>query len=127
ESERRQKEFQERSALFNTALDADEVVGQLLASEGFASLEEIAFVEPDELASIEGFDEETAAELQQRARDYLDKLEAEHDEERKTLGVADELKEIPGLTSSMLVALGKDDVKTIEDFAGYVPDDLVGW
>jgi len=127
ESERRQKEFQERSALFNTALDADEVVGQLLASEGFASLEEIAFVEPDELASIEGFDEETAAELQQRARDYLDKLETEHDEERKKLGVADELKEIPGLTSSMLVALGKDGVKTVEDFAGYVPDDLVGW
>ncbi|MBN9026576.1 MAG: transcription termination/antitermination protein NusA, partial [Rhizobiales bacterium] len=127
ESERRQKEFQERSALFNTALDADEVVGQLLASEGFASLEEIAFVEPDELASIEGFDEETAAELQQRARDYLDRLESEHDEERKSLGVLDELKEIPGLTSSMLVALGKDGVKTIEDFAGYVPDDLVGW
>ncbi|WP_018182273.1 transcription termination factor NusA [Kaistia granuli] len=127
ESERRQKEFQERSSLFNTALDADEVVGQLLASEGFASLEEIAFVEPEELASIEGFDDETAAELQQRARDYLDKLEAEHDEERKTLGVTDELKEIPGLTSSMLVALGKDGVKTIEDFAGYVPDDLVGW
>ncbi|MBZ9938890.1 transcription termination factor NusA [Mesorhizobium sp. BR1-1-16] len=127
ESERRQKEFQERSTLFNTALDADEVVGQLLASEGFASLEEIAFVEQDELASIEGFDEETAAELQQRARDYLDRIEAEHDEERKVLGVADELKELAGMTSSMLVALGKDGIKTMEDFAGYVPDDLVGW
>ena len=127
ESERRQKEFQERSSLFNTALDADEVVGQLLASEGFASLEEIAFVDQDELASIEGFDEETAAELQQRARDYLDRIEAEHDEERKVLGVADELKELSGMTSSMLVALGKDGIKTIEDFAGYVPDDLVGW
>ncbi len=127
ESERRQKEFLERSSLFNTALDADEVVGQLLASEGFASLEEIAFVDPEELASIEGFDEETAAELQQRARDFLDKLEAEHDEERKTLGVADELKELPGMTTSMLVALGRDGIKTIDDFAGYVPDDLVGW
>ncbi|HWJ74896.1 MAG TPA: transcription termination factor NusA [Kaistia sp.] len=127
ESERRQKEFQERSTLFNTALDADEVVGQLLASEGFASLEEIAFVEQDELASIEGFDEETAAELQQRARDYLDRIEAEHDEERKVLGVADELKELAGMTSSMLVALGRDGIKTMEDFAGYVPDDLVGW
>lgn len=127
ESERRQKEFQERSALFNTALDADEVVGQLLASEGFASLEEIAFVDAGELASIEGFDEETAAELQQRARDFLDRLEAEHDEERKALGVSDALKELPGMTTSMLVALGRDAIKTVEDFAGYVPDDLVGW
>ncbi len=101
-----------------TALDVDEVVGQLLASEGFASLEEIAFVELEELASIEGFDEETASELQQRARDYLDRIEAEHDEERKTLGVADELKELEGMTSSMLVALGKDGIKTMEDFAG---------
>lgn len=127
ESERRQKEFQERSTLFNAALDADEVVGQLLASEGFASLEEIAFVDPEELASIEGFDDETASELQQRARDYLEKLETEHDEERQKLGVSDELKELPGMTTSMLVALGKDGIKTIDDFAGYVPDDLVGW
>ena len=127
ESERRQKEFQERSNLFNTALDADEVVGQLLASEGFASLEEIAFVDADELASIEGFDEDTAAELQQRAREYLDRLEAEHDEERKKLGVADELREVPGITTAMLVALGKDGIKTVDDFAGSVPDDLVGW
>ena len=127
ESERRQKEFQERSALFNTALDADEVVGQLLASEGFASLEEIAFVDPEELASIEGFDEETAGELQQRAREYLERLEAEHDEERKQLGVEDDLRELPGMTSSMLVALGKDGIKTMDDFAGSVPDDLVGW
>ncbi|MBN9020097.1 MAG: transcription termination/antitermination protein NusA [Rhizobiales bacterium] len=127
ESERRQKEFQERSALFNEALDADEVVGQLLASEGFASLEEIAFVDSEELASIEGFDEETAAELQQRARDFLEKLEAEHDAERQKLGVSDELRELPGMTTAMLVELGKDGVKTMEDFAGSVPDDLVGW
>ncbi len=127
ESERRQKEFQERSQLFVTALDVDEVVGQLLASEGFASVDEIAFVEPDELASIEGFDEETANELQMRAREYLEKLEAEQDAERKELGVEDELKEIPGVTTAMLVALGKDDIKTVEDFAGSVPDDLIGY
>jgi N utilization substance protein A len=127
ESERRQKEFQERSQLFVTALDVDEVVGQLLASEGFASVDEIAFVEPDELASIEGFDEETANELQMRAREYLEKLEAEQDAARKELGVEDELKEIPGVTTAMLVALGKDDVKTVEDFAGSVPDDLIGY
>ncbi|HZP21393.1 MAG TPA: transcription termination factor NusA [Bauldia sp.] len=127
ESERRQKEFQERSQLFITALDVDEVVGQLLASEGFASIEEIAFVELDELAGIEGFDEDTAVELQTRARDYLAKLEAEQDEERKALGVEDALKEVPGVSTAMLVALGKGDVKTVEDFAGLVPDDVVGW
>jgi len=127
ESERRQKEFQERSQLFVTALDVDEVVGQLLASEGFASVEEIAFVELDELASIEGFDEDTAVELQNRAREYLAKLEAAQDEERRALGVEDAVKEIPGVTTAMLVALGKGEVKSVEDFAGLVPDDVVGW
>jgi N utilization substance protein A len=127
ESERRQREFQERSALFIQALDVDEVVGQLLASEGFTSVDEIAFVELDDLSGIEGFDEETAVELQTRARDYLARLEAEQDEERKALGVEDALKEVAGVTTSMLVALGKADVKTVEDFAGLIPDDLVGW
>ncbi len=127
ESERRQKEFQDRSTLFIEALDVDEVVGQLLASEGFASIQEIAFVEPDELASIEGFDEETAAELQVRAREYLEKLEAEQDEERKKLGVEDALKDVPGITTAMMVALGKADIRTLEDFAGSIPDELVGW
>jgi N utilization substance protein A len=127
ESERRQKEFQERSTLFITALDVDEMVGQLLASEGFTSIEEIAFVEPEEIASIEGFDEVTAGELQTRASEYLEKLDAELDIERKSLGVADALKEIPGMTTGMLVALGRNDIKTMEDFAGAVPDELTGY
>jgi N utilization substance protein A len=127
ESERRQKEFQERSQLFVTALDVDEVVGQLLASEGFASVEEIAFVDINDLAGIEGFDEETANELQSRAREYLDRLEAEQDAERKSLGVEDALKDVPGITTAMLVALGKNGIKTVEDFAGSVPDELTGW
>jgi len=127
ESERRQKEFQERSQLFIAALDVDEVVGQLLASEGFASAEEIAYVDIDDLAAIEGFDEGTANELQTRAREYLDKLEAEQDAERKALGVEDSLKEVAGVTTAMLVALGKNDIKTLEDFAGAVPDELTGW
>ena len=127
ESERRQKEFQDRSQLFITALDVDEVVGQLLASEGFATVEEIAYVDIDDLASIEGFDDETANELQTRAREYLDKLEAEQDEERRALGVEDALKGVPGITTGMLVALGKADIKTLEDFAGSVADDLTGW
>jgi N utilization substance protein A len=127
ESERRQKEFAERTQLFTGALDVDEMVAQLLASEGFANVEEVAFVEIDELASIEGFDEDTAEELQTRAREYLEKIEAEQDEERRSLGVADELKSIPGLTTPMLVALGKNDIKSLEDLAYCAVDDLVGW
>jgi transcription termination factor NusA, C-terminal duplication len=127
ESERRQKEFTERSALFMEALDVDEMVAQLLASEGFSSVEELAYIELDEIASIEGFDEETAAEIQNRAVEYLAEIDRKFDEERVALGVADELYEIPGLTAAMLVALGKEDIKTVEDFAGCAADDLVGW
>ena len=127
ESERRQKEFDERTRVFMKAIDVDEVVGRLLASEGFRSVEDLAFVEPTELASIEGFDEDTALEIQNRAKAYLERVELENEARRKELGVADELKEIDGITSEMLVRLGENDVKTIEDFAGCVPDDLVGW
>ena len=127
ESERRQKEFVERTDAFMQALDVDEVVGQLLASEGFRSVEELAYVEPTELASIEGFDEDTANEIQTRARDHLARIEAEFDARRKELGVADELKEIDGVTTPMLVKLGENDVKTVEDLAGCATDDLVGW
>jgi len=127
ESERRQKEFVERTNNFMQALDVDEVVGQLLASEGFRSVEELAYVEATELASIEGFDEETAQEIQTRARDYLARIEGEQDARRKELGVADELHEINGVTSAIMVKLGENDVKTIEDLAGCATDDLVGW
>ncbi|HEV7253241.1 MAG TPA: transcription termination factor NusA [Mesorhizobium sp.] len=127
ESERRQKEFQERTELFMGALDVDEMVGQVLASEGFSSVEELAYVEVDEIAGIDGFDEETAAEIQARAREHLERVEAEHDARRVELGVSDELREIPGITTAMMVTLGEDGVKTVEDFAGYAVDDLVGW
>jgi transcription termination/antitermination protein NusA len=127
ESERRQAEFAERSAKFMEALDVDEVIAQLLASEGFTSVEEVAFVEPVEISSIEGFDEETANEIQTRAREHLEKLEAELDAKRKALGVADELMEVPGLNTAMLVALGENGVKTIEDLADCATDDLAGW
>ena len=109
------------------ALNVDEVVGQLLASEGFGSVEELAAVEAKEIASIEGFDEETATELQSRARAYLAQIEAEFDEKRKALGVDDALKEVPGVTTQMLVALGENGVKTVEDLAGCATDDLAGW
>ncbi|MAS11786.1 MAG: transcription termination/antitermination protein NusA [Nitratireductor sp.] len=127
ESSRRQKEFTERSSLFMEALNVDEMVGQVLASEGFTSVEEVAYVDSGEIASIDGFDEETAEEIQTRAREYLERIEGELDAKRQELGVEDELREIPGMTTAMMVAVGEDGVKTIEDFAGYAVDDLVGW
>ncbi|XHC00363.1 transcription termination factor NusA [Nitratireductor sp. ac15] len=127
ESSRRQKEFTERSSLFMEALNVDEMVGQVLASEGFTSVEEVAYVESGEIASIDGFDEETAEEIQTRAREYLERIEFEFDAKRQELGVEDELREVPGMTTAMMVAVGEDGVKTIEDFAGYAVDDLVGW
>jgi N utilization substance protein A len=127
ESEHRQAEFENRTKLFVDALNLDEVVGQLLASEGFNSVQELAIVDEKELAGIEGFDEDTAQELQTRARDYLAKEEADLDAARQELGVADDLKEIPGITTAMLVKLGENEVKTVEDLAGCASDDLVGW
>ena len=109
------------------ALDVDETVAQLLASEGFRTVEEIAYVEARELATIEGFDAETAEEIQARALGHLARIETEHDDARKALGVADELKEIDGITTPMLVKLGQNGVQTIEDLAGCASDDLIGW
>jgi N utilization substance protein A len=127
ESERRQKEFAERTRLFMDALDVDEVVAQLLATEGFSTVEEIAYVGVDEIARIEGFDEETAEEIQARANSHLEALEAAQDAERRELGVEDALREVPGVTTAMMVALGKDGIKTVDDLAGCATDDLVGW
>jgi N utilization substance protein A len=127
ESERRQTEFENRTKVFVDALNLDEVVGQLLASEGFGSIEELAMVDQKEIASIEGFDEDTARELQERAREYIAAQEAELDNKRKELGVEDALKDVPGITTKMLVALGENGVKTVEDLAGCATDDLVGW
>jgi N utilization substance protein A len=127
ESERRQREFAERTQLFQEALDVDEVIAQLLVTEGFAAVEDVAYVEPEEIASIEGFDEDTAEELQARAREYLEKEAAELDAKRRELGVEDGVLEVEGVTLPMAVALGQAEIKTVEDLAGLVPDDLRGW
>src|SRR6267378_209852 len=127
ESERRQADFENSTRVFMEALNVDEVVGQLLASEGFTSVEELALVDVRELASIEGFDDETATELQNRAREYLEQLEGELENKRKELGVDDALKTVPGVTSKMLVKFGENEIKTVEDLAGCATDDLVGW
>ncbi len=127
ESERRQKEFSERSTILMEALDVDEVIAQLLVTEGFTSVEEVAFVDVNEIAHIEGFDEATANEIQTRAREYLDKIEAERDAKRRELGVADELATVPGVTTAMMVAFGENGIKTVEDLADCATDDLTGW
>ena len=127
ESERRQTEFVERTALFMEALDVDEMIAQLLASEGFATVEEVAYVPVEEITYIEGFDEETAQEIQNRARDHLDRENEKLDAQRKEMGVGDDLAAMEGLTPAMLVRLGENDIKSLEDFAGCVTDDLTGW
>ena len=127
ESERRQKEFTERTQLLMDSLDVDEVIAQLLVTEGFATVEEVAFVELSEIANIEGFDEGTAEQIQTRAREYLEQQETERDTKRRELGVADELAEVQGVTSSMMVAFGEKGIKSLEDLADCATDDLIGW
>ncbi|MBA4091746.1 MAG: transcription termination/antitermination protein NusA [Sphingobium sp.] len=124
-SEKRQKEFVSRSELFQNELDVDETLSQLLVAEGFGELEEVAYVEIDELAAIEGFDDELAGELQNRALEALERREQAAREERTNLGVEDALAEMPHLTEAMLVTLGKAGIKTLDDLADLATDELV--
>jgi N utilization substance protein A len=126
ESARRQAEFELRTKLFMDNLDLDEFFAQLLVSEGFTNLEEVAYVELDELLVIDGVDEDTAGELQARARDVLEAQNKAAMEAAHELGVEDSLVEFDGLTPQMLEALAKDDVKTLEDFATCADWELAG-
>ena len=126
ESQRRQAEFAERTKLFVEALDLDEFFAQLLVAEGFTSLEEVAYVDLDELLSIEGVDEGTAEELQARARDFIEEQNRKAMEVARELGVEDSLVEFEGLTPQMIEALAKDGVKTLEDFATCADWELAG-
>ena len=126
ESARRQKEFEARTGLFMETLDLDEFFAQLLVSEGFTNLEEVAYVEVDELLVIDGVDESTAGELQARARDYLEAQNKAALENARSLGVEDSLVEFEGLTPQMIEALAKDGVKTLEDFATCADWELAG-
>jgi transcription termination/antitermination protein NusA len=126
ESERRQAEFAERTGLFVTALDLDEFFAQLLVSEGFTNLEEVAYVDLEELLVIEGVDEGTAAELQARARDYLEAQNKKAIDAARALGVEDSLFAFEGLTPQMIEALANDGIKTLEDFATCADWELAG-
>ncbi len=126
ESKRRQAEFEERTHLFMNSLDLDEFFAQLLVAEGFTSLEEVAYVELDELTSIDGVDEATAEELQARARDHIDAENRAALERARVLGAEDSLIAFPGLTPQMVEALAQDDVKTLEDFATLADWEIAG-
>jgi N utilization substance protein A len=124
-SEKRQREFLERTEMFQGELDVDETLSQLLVAEGFTSLEEVAYVPVDEIASIEGLDDDIASELQNRATEALERREAASREERRKLGVEDALAEIPHLTEQMLVTLGKANIRTLDDLADLATDELI--
>jgi transcription termination/antitermination protein NusA len=126
ESSRRQKEFEARTGLFMETLDLDEFFAQLLVSEGFTSLEEVAYVELDELLVIDGVDDSTAAELQARARDHLEAKAKAAIDAARALGAEDSLIQFEGLTPQMIEALAKDDIKTLEDFATCADWELAG-
>ena len=127
ESAKRQEEFKIRSEAFMEGLDVDDMMAGLLVSEGFSRIEEIAFVEIDELMDIDGLDEETAEELQARAKDYIEEENKKLDAKRVELGVNDDILEMEGLDLKMIVTLGENDVKSVEDLAGCATDDLTGW
>jgi N utilization substance protein A len=125
ESERRQEEFRRRSGLFVDALDVDDVIAGLLVTEGFTTIEELAYTPPDELASIEGFDENVAAELIRRAETFINQRDDELNAKRTELGVTDDVAQFEVFTPAMLVALGEKGVKTLDDLADLAGDELV--
>ena len=125
ESERRQEEFRQRTQLFVSTLDVDEFLAQLLVTEGFSTVEDIAFVPEDELGSIEGLDEGVAGELRKRALTYLEARNAEFEATRRKLGVQDDVAAIDGLTPAMLVVLGEKGIKTLDDLGDLAGDELL--
>jgi N utilization substance protein A len=125
ESERRANEFKTRSSLFMEALDVDDVIAHLLVAEGFTQIEEIGYIELSELEEIEGFDEDVAQELQNRARAWLDAQENALKDKQSELGIADDLIELEGLTANLALKLGEAGVKTRDDLADLAGDELV--
>jgi len=125
ESERRQEEFRRKTGLFVEALDVDDVIAGLLVQEGFETIEDLAMTPLDELASIEGFDENVAAELQRRAEAALALQASEQEERRIALGVSDEIASIEALSAKALIALGEKGVKSLDDLADLAGDELV--
>lgn len=125
ESERRQEEFNTRSAMFVETLDVDEVIAHLLVTEGFSSVEQVAFVPMEELSEIEGFEEEISEELRERARGYIEQRDAELSKRCAELGVSDEIAALDGITPQIMVAIGEGGVKSLDDLADLASDELL--
>ncbi len=125
ESRRRQEEMRTRSQMYIDALDVDDVIAHLLVAEGFTSLEQVAFVPIGELAGIEGFDDDVAEELRARAQAHLEEVDRQHEARRLELGVTNELMELPGLTPAMLVRLGENEIKTLDNLGDLASDEFV--
>jgi N utilization substance protein A len=125
ESRRRQEEMRSRSQMFIEALDVDDVIAHLLVAEGFTTIEQVAFVPIQELAEIEGFDEDVAEELRERGRSFLEEQDRQFEEERRKLGVSDDLAALEGVSPSMLVRFGQNDIKTLDDLGDLVSDELI--
>ena len=125
EQERRSNENKVRSQRFIEALDVDEMIAHLLIAEGFSTVDEIAMVALNELAEIEGFDEDVATELQNRAQNFIAKRNAEFEEKSKSLGIDDKLQEIEGLDQDMLIALADNGIKTVDDLGDLAADELI--
>ena len=125
ESERRTEEFRSLSQLFIVSLDIDEVIAHLLVTEGFATVEEVAFVPIEDMVEIEGFDADVANELRERARAFLAQRDEEFSNKRRELGVTEELANVAGINPAMLVALGEKGVKTLDDLADLAGDELI--
>ncbi|MDB2415172.1 transcription termination factor NusA [Rickettsiales bacterium] len=125
ESDRRVGDFNKYTEMFAECLNIEEIMAQLLVSEGFNTLEEVAFVELNELSSIEGFDEEIAEELQNRAKEYLEQKEISDQKKLKDLKVSDDLASIEGLSSDTIILLGENGIKTLDDFADLARDEFI--
>ncbi len=125
ESRRRQEEMRTRSQMYIEALDVDDVIAHLLVAEGFTSLEQVAFVPIEELAGIEGFDDDVAEELRARAQAHLEEVDRQYEARRIELGVTNEVMELPGLTPAMLVRLGENEIKTLDNLGDLASDELV--
>ncbi len=125
EAERRSNENKVRSQRFMEALDVDEMIAHLLIAEGFSSIDEVALVPLSELSEIEGFDEDIATELQNRAKEFVAKRNAEFAEKSKTLGIDETLKTVAGLDQDMILTLAEKGVKTLDDLADLAADELI--
>jgi N utilization substance protein A len=125
ESKRRSEEFHQRSQMFIDALDVDDVIAHLLVAEGFTAIDQVAYVPLEDLTEIEGFDEDVAEELRNRAQHYLEEQERQATEQRRELGVTDEVANLEGLTGSMLVKLGQNEIRTLDDLGELANDELI--